>query len=538
MHVDDPIRGSSEPDRCWTLTNVGEASPLVLTALEWSIWGEAVELGARGAFHDFGFLPASEVRESTVPDERITGCFYGRQAMNVDLTREIMGQIPGSSADDYERDMLGSVRPDARPVPNSLRRLPAIAVRAPRTVALQRSRVARRYRDQLDWWQREVFRPRHVDPHALLEESTARFVASMRDHVRSRTLLQGFQAQVTNLCADIGDPELALTLLAGYGQVTETSIAHDLWEHGAGRLPLEEFLSRHGFHGPNEGNQRSHSWREDPAQVAPMARSASGRTGAAPRSREAASTRRRLESEATLMAALPRHRRGLARLLLRSAGQQVRNLELGKGAYTTAIDGGRRAARDLGALLVERGRLSDPELVFHLTRNELHRGSGDGLDLEAIATARAALHADYESHDLPVTFVGMPDLTAAEEAPDLSLESLAGAQGASGSVVGRVRVIDDPDAADDLEEGEILVCRTTDPGWAPLFSLAAGLVIDIGGPASHGAIVAREMGIPCVIGTGHGTSWLRTGDLVTVDGSAGRVTRVAEDDEDTGTSVG
>ena len=81
----------------------------------------------------------------------------------------------------------------------------------------------------------------------------------------------------------------------------------------------------------------------------------------------------------------------------------------------------------------------------------------------------------------------------------------------------------DPFDAEPLEPGEVLVCRFTDPSWAPLFTLADALVIDIGAAASHGAIVARELGVPCVIGTGDGTRRIRTGDRLLVDGSAGRV---------------
>ena len=89
---------------------------------------------------------------------------------------------------------------------------------------------------------------------------------------------------------------------------------------------------------------------------------------------------------------------------------------------------------------------------------------------------------------------------------------------------GRARVLASAEDCDDLEPGEILVCRTTDPSWASAFYLAGGAVIDIGSTSSHGAIVAREMGLPCVIGTGTGTSLLRTGDLIRVDGAAGLVT--------------
>jgi phosphoenolpyruvate synthase/pyruvate phosphate dikinase len=104
---------------------------------------------------------------------------------------------------------------------------------------------------------------------------------------------------------------------------------------------------------------------------------------------------------------------------------------------------------------------------------------------------------------------------------------LSGVAGSPGRVEGTARVVVDPFDAEPLEPGEILVCRFTDPSWAPLFSLADALVIDIGAAASHGAIVARELGVPCVIGTGDGTRRIRNGDRLKVDGSAGRVEIVA-----------
>jgi phosphoenolpyruvate synthase/pyruvate phosphate dikinase len=85
-----------------------------------------------------------------------------------------------------------------------------------------------------------------------------------------------------------------------------------------------------------------------------------------------------------------------------------------------------------------------------------------------------------------------------------------------------VKVVIDPNAAE-VEEGEILVCKATDPSYGTLFMFAAGLVIDVGAPSSHGAIVARELGIPCVINTRVGTRTLKDGDLVRVDGGTGIV---------------
>jgi phosphoenolpyruvate synthase/pyruvate phosphate dikinase len=85
-------------------------------------------------------------------------------------------------------------------------------------------------------------------------------------------------------------------------------------------------------------------------------------------------------------------------------------------------------------------------------------------------------------------------------------------------------VVLDPDADFDLNPGDVLICRATDPSWTSLMTLAAAIVIDNGGTTSHGAIVAREMGIPCVIGTGNGTVLIRDGDRIVVDGDRGTVT--------------
>jgi pyruvate,water dikinase len=75
-----------------------------------------------------------------------------------------------------------------------------------------------------------------------------------------------------------------------------------------------------------------------------------------------------------------------------------------------------------------------------------------------------------------------------------------------------------------MEPGEVLVARITTPAWTSLFAMASAVVTDVGGPLSHSSIVAREYGIPAVLGTGAATSRIRTGQLLRVDGDAGRVT--------------
>ena len=100
---------------------------------------------------------------------------------------------------------------------------------------------------------------------------------------------------------------------------------------------------------------------------------------------------------------------------------------------------------------------------------------------------------------------------------------IKGHGGSAGRVEGIVRRIDRPDQGQQLQAGEILVTSTTNVGWTPLFPRAAAVVTDVGGSLSHAAIVARELGIPAVVGCGDATIRLRTGDRVLVDGSRGVV---------------
>lgn len=107
------------------------------------------------------------------------------------------------------------------------------------------------------------------------------------------------------------------------------------------------------------------------------------------------------------------------------------------------------------------------------------------------------------------------------EAPDS--ETLTGYPGAAGRVEGTVRILINSEEGDQLRPGEILVASTTNVGWTPLFPKAAAIITDIGAPLSHAAVVARELGIPAVVGCGRATTRLKTGDRVIVDGGRGVV---------------
>jgi phosphoenolpyruvate synthase/pyruvate phosphate dikinase len=100
---------------------------------------------------------------------------------------------------------------------------------------------------------------------------------------------------------------------------------------------------------------------------------------------------------------------------------------------------------------------------------------------------------------------------------------LKGVAASPGQVTAPARVLRGPEDFGQMQPGDILVAEITTPAWTPLFAIAAGVVTSVGGPLSHSSIVAREYGIPAVLGTGVATQRIRSGQVVTVDGSAGTV---------------
>lgn len=188
----------------------------------------------------------------------------------------------------------------------------------------------------------------------------------------------------------------------------------------------------------------------------------------------------------------------------------------------------RRALLELGRRLFEAGVLADASDVHHLRFEEL-AGMDDGGALPAaereryrrLVLARAAKRRELE---------GIPLLDPASLFPQVRRRPgvlVSGMPASRGQATGPVRIIRGPDEFGLLRSGEILVCPYTNPSWTPLFQRAAAVVVDAGGIASHAAIVAREYGIPAVMGTGAGTSALQDGQQVLVDGTRGQVTAAA-----------
>jgi phosphohistidine swiveling domain-containing protein len=150
----------------------------------------------------------------------------------------------------------------------------------------------------------------------------------------------------------------------------------------------------------------------------------------------------------------------------------------------------------------------------------------------------ATIHGRFD----PILWAADPDrrtdlFDALAPRPAPALDTIVGLAGSPGHVEGRVRCLNTPEEGNQLQPGEVLVAVTTNIGWTPLFPRAAAIITDVGAPLSHATIVARELGIPMVVGCGSSTSRLHTGDRVRVDGGHGMVTMVERVDQ-AGVSLG
>jgi pyruvate,water dikinase len=209
--------------------------------------------------------------------------------------------------------------------------------------------------------------------------------------------------------------------------------------------------------------------------------------------------------------------------------QQSRDLTLGWPVL-------RACASHLGEHLAERQALPGPEDLHFCTRLEVDAAvSGQATSLANPAADRRHRWEQHRRLLAPIT-IGRPprlvgdviDKTVREaRTGQAAADAIVGHPASAGRATGPVRIIRGPQDFESLADGEVLVAKATSPAWTPLFARAAAVVTDGGTLAAHASLIAREYGIPAVVGTGDATSRLHNGQFVTVDGNAGTVTPAA-----------
>jgi len=316
----------------------------------------------------------------------------------------------------------------------------------------------------------------------------------------------------------------------------------------AGRLPsplqrgLAAFLATWGHHAVAELDLGLPRWSEDPAAVLGLlvgylGPGHPGDPAHAPRgqiermAREAEAMVRTLARRARKRG---RPRGRLVGFCLRRARALSGYREMPRFAAALLLAQARAHLWSVGAAVVKAGRLERAEDIFYLTMVEAREALAGrvGTDWRALVQERRARYEEeLARRHVPLVLLsdGTEPMPGGQEAPP-SDDVLRGTAASPGMVTGPARVIRDPAGAR-LEPGEILVAPSTDPGWTPLFLVAGGLVMELGGAMAHGAIVAREYGLPAVVGVSGATERISTGRRITVDGAAGTVVLEPSSDE-------
>jgi len=300
---------------------------------------------------------------------------------------------------------------------------------------------------------------------------------------------------------------------------------------------VRDFLARYGGRGFGEIDLGRRRWAQDPTHVFEMLTSflQIEDESAAP---DAAFARAALSAEeavAQIAALVRRERLGwLKAALVRFFASRVRLLMgLRESPKFFAVRMMALIQCELlksGQELVQMGELEQADDLFYLTFGELAafaaRQPGDWHRM--VAERRSAYHREFQRRQIPrlllsdgrAFYEGMTNSSS-------SVNVVMGSPVSPGMVESRVRVVLDPGRAN-LLPGEIMVCPGTDPSWTPLFLSAGGLVMETGGLMTHGAVVAREYGIPAVVGVDRATTRLRTGQRIRLNGSSGEITLLEE----------
>lgn len=307
------------------------------------------------------------------------------------------------------------------------------------------------------------------------------------------------------------------------------AVREALREAGCGNYAdaLDDYLDRHGFRYSGELMLTQPTPAEEPQAVVALLQTylAEERAGPAEMSAERAQARR-LATDRTATT-LGTWRAGVFRVLLAATQGSIRLRERARMKQALLYTRLRHVALALGDRLVAVGLLASRDDVFFLQIDEaIAAGDGTVASLREIVAARRAEHEACFAVEPPEQFSLPPGRAWAGEgaaARGAGEGALTGVGACGGVATGPAAVILDVTQAGALKPGAILVTRQTDPGWAGVFFLVKGLVVERGGMLSHGAIIAREYGIPAVVGVRGATQRIASGQTLRVDGDAGCV---------------
>ena len=568
--VDDEM---SDRYPLYTRGNVGEVFPDPVAPFTWTLVGfGGSELGWRDAFERFGAFDHDEFSPSR---NEILACFGGYCYLNVSVSRIFGVRVPGLTPELVDFSLFGEQAGappyEARPGDESEAHSERINATLGWILTVEDLPELREHQDAI-----EELRSQRPDVSTLsdreLLERTRQIMGRWWRPLFAQHLFNTYCAMVgagimTTVATELGDPTMAMRLVAGIGDVDSAAPSWAMWdlsrlvvaspaltsqfERGVDGLlerlradgggdasgfleAFDRFLYQFGSRGPNEWELRSPTWETDPR----LALTAIDRMRVSPEtSNPQLSKDQRASDREALSAHLVEQLSGAPEVQgqfqagLRAASLFLAARERSKTTIVRMINEARVHMHELGRRMVAAGHFDEVRNFGVFLDEELDQVLEDPSSFRDVIRERESRLAELAELEPPFILNGsIPSTSSWRRRNELDVAQaeaghvLQGIPGCPGQAEGRARVIQNPFQGGQLQPGEVLVAPITDPSWTPLFVTASAVVVDVGAQISHAVIVSRELGIPCVVSLEHGTRRIRDGALVRVDGTTGAVT--------------
>lgn len=562
----------------YSRANVGEIFPDPISPLNASIgFQEYLEPGWRDAFVACGVWD-HDLYDSSV-GRNVLPAFGSYLYINMSLMRLFGIRVPGMSAEAVDLQYFGEMPgiPSYESERRDFDEDPAYAEKA--GAWLMNEVLLAEGLPAYDADRAEVLALRTTRPD-IASLGEAELVDRMRSlaglqrrlfqhHIESSLKSGVGLGAVGQVAAAVGKPELGLTLVSGIGDVDSAGPSNGMWalsrlarsgpvaqlfdqgvsglyeriaagdepEVLAFRERLDAFLSEWDFRGPAEWELRAKTWGLRPElalHTVDRMRIVGDEEAPAVKGAQRAAEREDATATVRELLAQDPETAGQFEVALKAAALWLRGRERSRTTSAMLVHELRLPANELGRRAVEAGHLDTEGQVYMLFADELDAWLADPAAFTDTLRDREKTYLELFDFEPPFVVVGdAPPLREWTRRSDRTHtvaevgQVIQGVSGCTGVTRGRARIFTDPDDAADLEDGDILVAPITDPSWTPLFVAASAVVVDVGAPFSHAAIVSRELGIPCVVSATDATGRIPDGATIEVDGTAATVTIVS-----------
>jgi len=529
----DPLTGeyndSIHGDYLWSSVNIREAAPDVMTPYTWS----RMRNGYARMILLPGYLQVGNICGRIYFNVSVQATVYQalwqRHAFD-DESRELFGLDPDDldqwnipqipiSLQDKVLVLRNGIRFQTN-IRNAMKGIQVFLVTNPTWCEAQHNSLPVLEKDELVRWSNDVLRP-YLIRH---------FWCVIGSVVTQTTFVGKLRRELLNIASRDDTIALLSNVSTQDEFLSSLEIVANLDKLRRGKLSLEEYVKKYGHRGPHEAEMSIPRPAEDPnwidKQVEGLER--------APVDVETLLQEQRTRYETALQNLQKTAPQKFDSFLqrIKEAARLTRLREAARSEYIRIFQVMREFVLRSGSL----GNLG--EAAFFLEHDEIIQMLGGQDEATSQIPTRKNAHKKFSAlPEYPNIIVGRFDpftwaadpnhrtdiYDASHQIARRFTDQIKGMPGSAGQAEGRVRIVKSFDESDQLQPGEILVAVTTNVGWTPIFPRAAAVVTDIGAPLSHAAVVARELGIPAVVGCGNATMLLKTGDLIHVDGGAGTI---------------